>query len=177
MSPPIPKPAFFNFIAYKDEDDRSYIGHFDQDTELITPLSFASGTRVENIYQVIEAGASTLIAAHGLDSIALHSVTLLSPISSRDILCVGKNYPEHAREFNQSGYDASDKVDQPSHPVIFTKRFISIIAGGQDILPHLDFTQTLDYEGEIGVIIGRGGYQIAERMRTKMSSAILLSTT
>lgn len=52
MSSPSPKPAFFNLIAYKDEDDRSYIGHLDQDTELPTPLSFASGTRAENLDQL-----------------------------------------------------------------------------------------------------------------------------
>lgn len=69
---------------------------------------------------------------------------------------------EHAKEFNSSGFDSSDKVDQPSHPVIFTKRFTSIIAHGEEILPHGGFTQTADYEGEIGVIIGRAGTRIEE---------------
>lgn len=69
---------------------------------------------------------------------------------------------EHAKEFNASGYDSSDKVDQPTHPVIFTKRATSIIAHGADIFPHPQFTSTLDYEGEIGVIIGKGGFQISE---------------
>ena len=50
----------------------------------------------------------------------------------------------------------------PSHPVIFTKRATSIIANEEDILLHEDFTSTLDYEGEIGVIIGKGGFQIPE---------------
>lgn len=77
-------------------------------------------------------------------------------------MAVGKNYSEHAKEFNASGYDASDKNDMPSHPVIFTKRATSIIANEQDILLHQDFTETLDYEGEIGVIIGKGGFQISE---------------
>lgn len=162
MSPSLVKPAFFNFIAYTDESGRSYIGHIDQDTALITPLAFASGARIENLYQVIEAGATTLITAHGLEDIPLASVTLLPPLNGRDILCVGKNYPEHAKEFNKSGYDSSDKVDQPTHPVIFTKRYTSIIASGQEILPQPQFTQTLDYEGEIGVIIGKSGYRIAE---------------
>lgn len=87
---------------------------------------------------------------------------MLPPVSGRDILAVGKNYSEHAKEFNASGYDASDKVDMPSHPVIFTKRSTSIIAHEEDILLHKGFTETLDYEGEIGVIIGKGGFKIAE---------------
>lgn len=91
-----------------------------------------------------------------------NSVNILPPISGRDVLAVGKNYSEHAKEFNASGYDASDKIDMPSHPVIFTKRATSIIANEEDILLHSGFTETLDYEGEIGVIIGKGGFKISE---------------
>lgn len=69
---------------------------------------------------------------------------------------------EHAKEFNASGYDSSDKVDQPTHPVIFTKRATSIVAHGAEISPHPKFTQSLDYEGEIGVIIGKKGFQVPE---------------
>lgn len=69
---------------------------------------------------------------------------------------------EHAKEFNASGYDSSDKVDQPTHPVIFTKRATSIVPHGADIFAHPSFTETLDYEGEIGVIIGKPAYQVAE---------------
>ena len=89
-------------------------------------------------------------------------MNILPPVSGRDILAVGKNYSEHAKEFNASGYDSSDKVDMPSHPVIFTKRATSIIANEEDILLHENFTSTLDYEGEIGVIIGKGGFRISE---------------
>jgi 2-keto-4-pentenoate hydratase/2-oxohepta-3-ene-1,7-dioic acid hydratase in catechol pathway len=60
------------------------------------------------------------------------------------------------------GYDASSKDDQPSHPVVFTKRATSIVASGSEILPLDHFTQTLDYEGEIGVIIGKSGFRIRE---------------
>lgn len=50
----------------------------------------------------------------------------------------------------------------PSHPVIFTKRATSIIAHGDEIYPHPKFTDSLDYEGEIGVIIGKPGFRIQE---------------
>jgi 2-keto-4-pentenoate hydratase/2-oxohepta-3-ene-1,7-dioic acid hydratase in catechol pathway/pimeloyl-ACP methyl ester carboxylesterase len=59
-------------------------------------------------------------------------------------------------------YDSSDKVDMPTHPVIFTKRSTSIIADGDEIFPHPGFTETLDYEGEIGVIIKKPGFQVPE---------------
>lgn len=109
---------------------------------------------------MIEIGEANIKPAG--ETIQFASVQLLPPISGRDILAVGKNYFEHAIEFNTSGYDSSDKTDQPTHPVIFTKRSTSIIAHGEPIFPHPGFTETVDYEGEIGVIIGKGGFKIKE---------------
>ena len=83
-------------------------------------------------------------------------------MSGRDILCVGKNYSAHAKAFNKSGYDSSDKVEQPSAPVIFTKRAASIMASGEPINSHPQFTQTICYKGEIGVIVGKAGSAINE---------------
>jgi 2-keto-4-pentenoate hydratase/2-oxohepta-3-ene-1,7-dioic acid hydratase in catechol pathway len=123
-------------------------------------LSFTFGAPIDNLYQVIEAGETNIVSAGVPYPIA--DVKVLPPLTGRDVLCVGKNYAEHAKEFNSSGFDSSDKVDTPSHPVIFTKRYTSIIAHGEEIYPHPEFTQTLDYEGEIGVIIGKPGYRISE---------------
>lgn len=50
-----------------------------------------------------------------------------------------------------------------SHPVIFTKRHTSIIAAGDDVVLNPRFTETLDYEGEVGVIIGKSGSNINEQ--------------
>ena len=50
---------------------------------------------------------------------------------------------------------------------MFTKRATSIIANEEDILLHEDFTSTLDYEGEIGVIIGKGGFQISQEQASE----------
>ncbi|KAJ0155435.1 Uncharacterized protein HZ326_2330 [Fusarium oxysporum f. sp. albedinis] len=136
------------------------IGHFDLANGTIQPLSFISGTPVTDLYQVIAAGASRIIPDG--EALAAKDVKLLPTISGRDIMAVGKNYMEHAKEFNSSGYDSSDKTDRPSHPVIFTKRATSIIAHGDVILPHAEFSQTLDYEGEIGVVVGKTGYRVSE---------------
>ncbi|KAI5206899.1 hypothetical protein E4T38_03525 [Aureobasidium subglaciale] len=150
-----------NYVAFQiNGSERTSIGHYDLDSDRIQPLAFASGTLLQNLYQVIEIGESGIIPSG--ESISASSVRILPPISGRDVLCVGKNYAEHAKEFNGSGFDSSDKVDQPTHPVIFTKRFTSIIANGEDIYPHPGFTETIDYEGEIGVIVGKAGHQISE---------------
>ncbi|RSL63659.1 hypothetical protein CEP51_013274 [Fusarium floridanum] len=136
------------------------IGHYDIAKGTIQPLSFLSGTPVTSLYEVIAAGVSQIITDGEL--VSAKDVKLLPPISGRDILAVGKNYMEHAKEFNSSGFDSSDKTDRPSHPVIFTKRATSIIADGEEILPHAEFSSTIDYEGEIGVIIGKAGYRVEE---------------
>ncbi|KAI1272045.1 hypothetical protein F5Y07DRAFT_392330 [Xylaria sp. FL0933] len=151
-----------NYIALVDpETSLNRIGHLDLERNTIQPLSLLSGTPVKNLYQVIEAGSPNKLVAAG-SPIPGDAVKVLPPISGRDVLAVGKNYMEHAKEFNSSGYDSSDKVDRPSHPVIFTKRATSIIGNHEDILLHEDFTSTADYEGEIGVIVGKSGFRIRE---------------
>lgn len=150
-----------NYVAYHDpqtQEDR--IGHYDLLEKTVQPLSFNSGTLISSLYQVIEAGESN-ITSSGQPT---HSseVRFLPPLPSRDVLCVGKNYFDHAKEFNSSGFDSSDKTDVPSHPVIFTKRYTSIIAEGEEVYVHPEFTSTADYEGEIGVIIGKSGFRIQE---------------
>ncbi|KAH8723445.1 fumarylacetoacetate hydrolase-like protein [Phaeosphaeriaceae sp. PMI808] len=153
--------SFRNYVAYQDPvTERKCVGHYDLVNRRIQRLSFSSGTPLEDIYQVIETGSVDFISSS--EFIPASSVEILPPLTRRDVLCVGKNYAEHAKEFNNSGFDSSDKVDQPSHPVIFTKRFTSIIADGEEIFPHPEFTQTLDYEGEIGVIIGKPGFRISQ---------------
>ena len=150
-----------NYISYLDPlTQNPRIGHYDLTAKTIQPLRFPSGTSITSLYQIIEAGITNAVP-HG-DPIPCTSTKVLPPLPSRDVLCVGKNYLEHAREFNSSGFDSSDKVDQPSHPVIFTKRYTSIIADGEEIFAHPEFTQTADYEGEIGVIIGKVGYRVKE---------------
>ena len=90
----------------------------------------------------------------------LEQVRLLAPIPRprRDVFCVGKNYRDHVLEFGRSGYDQPDhSQDMPEHPVVFTKATTSVTGPFDDIDPHHDVTAELDYEAELGVIIGRGG--------------------
>ncbi|KAH6609086.1 hypothetical protein Trco_002432 [Trichoderma cornu-damae] len=136
----------------------SQVGRLDAENGTIQPLSLLSGYPMTDLCRVIEAGASQIVASGS--ALPLSSVKLLAPVAGRDVLAVGKNYMEHAKEFNASGYDSSDKVDRPSHPVIFTKRATSIIADGEDIFLHPEFSESIDYEGEIGVIVGKTGFRI-----------------
>jgi 2-keto-4-pentenoate hydratase/2-oxohepta-3-ene-1,7-dioic acid hydratase in catechol pathway len=89
-------------------------------------------------------------------------VRLMEPLGSypRNLFCIGKNYREHAAEFSASGYDASADGGsdvQPTHPVVFTKPASAVIGPGELIERHAGLTAELDYEAELGVVIGRGG--------------------
>ncbi len=94
-------------------------------------------------------------------TITLNTLRLLAPIPNprRNIFCVGKNYREHAAEFSKSGFDATTSV-VPEVPIIFTKSSGSVIGPLDDICSHHVLTSSLDYEAELGVVIGRSGYGI-----------------
>jgi 2-keto-4-pentenoate hydratase/2-oxohepta-3-ene-1,7-dioic acid hydratase in catechol pathway len=73
-------------------------------------------------------------------------------ISPSKIVCVGRNYREHAKELGN---------DVPKEPLIFLKPSSSLIKGGAPIrLPKQ--SKQVEYEGEIGVIIGRRLYRATD---------------
>jgi len=79
------------------------------------------------------------------------------PRPAKNLFCVGKNYHEHAKEFAGSGFDATAKEVVPEAPVVFSKPPTAVIGPGEPIPAHLDPTNSVDYEGELAVVIGRGG--------------------
>jgi 2-keto-4-pentenoate hydratase/2-oxohepta-3-ene-1,7-dioic acid hydratase in catechol pathway len=87
------------------------------------------------------------------------SVTLLSPFEEtrHDVICVGLNYKEHVSETNRA---FSTDYELPKAPVYFSKR-VSDPKGHNGVIErHAGLTEKLDYEAELGVIIGRGGRDI-----------------
>lgn len=104
-----PSNKFSNYVCYLDDQQKSHVGHLDLDSSMVTPLVMLSGAPVRSLYQVIELENAVVPCG---DPVPLAELTLQAPLSDRDILAVGKNYMDHAVEFNRSGYDSSDKIDQ-----------------------------------------------------------------
>ena len=76
---------------------------------------------------------------------------LQEPIAPSKIVCVGRNYREHAAELGNK---------MPDEPLLFLKAPSAIIASGDDIvLPAA--SQQVEHEGELGVVIGRVARNIA----------------
>ena len=98
------------------------------------------------------------------ERIDLGNVQILAPIPHliRDMVCVGKNYYAHAKEFFDSGFDATQKETIPSEPIIFTKAMTSLIGPNDAIDASIDPTGSVDYEGELGVIISKTARRVAK---------------
>jgi 2-keto-4-pentenoate hydratase/2-oxohepta-3-ene-1,7-dioic acid hydratase in catechol pathway len=96
--------------------------------------------------------------------VPLADIRLMAPIPNprRDIFCVGKNYYAHAAEFHKSGFDSSAKEQVPSAPVIFTKATTSVVGPGDTVRASIDPTATVDYEGELAVVIGKRTFGVSK---------------
>ena len=82
------------------------------------------------------------------------------PRPRRNIFCIGKNYADHAHEFSNSGYDSSARSPDdsiPISPIVFSKVPESVIGPGSPIRNPFELSQSIDYEAELAVVIGKGG--------------------
>ena len=122
----------------------------------IVDLQRALGGRYAGLRQLIAADALAEAAAAlqgRKPELALDAVRLLPVIPDPDkIVCVGLNYGEHVRETGRTITES---------PALFLRVPDSQVGHGQPILRPRE-SQRLDYEGEIAVVIGRGGRRIAE---------------
>lgn len=148
----------------KDQDHR--MGLLDRNAGWVLDLTQAAPDLPRNMLDFIAAGSPALVAARRAmeanDSarIALDEVRLLAPIPRprRNIFCIGKNYRDHLNEVRSLPSGGSDV---PEYPIVFTKAPSTVIGTGQAIPSFLDPTGTTDYEGELAVVIGRGGRGIS----------------
>src|SRR6185436_13136643 len=82
--------------------------------------------------------------------VPLAEVILLAPSEPSKIICVGRNYVEHAKELGN---------ELPKVPLLFMKPPSSIIASGETIILPPQSTQ-VEHEGELVAVIGRRGKHI-----------------
>jgi len=94
------------------------------------------------------------------ETLAIEDLVFQAPIPRprRNIFCVGKNYFEHANEFAASGFDSSAaRGAVPDAPIVFSKVPETVIAPGAPIRIDPAVDDSIDYEAELAVIIGRSG--------------------
>ena len=114
----------------------------------------AGGEAVMTLLRDIEANPKTT-------PIMLNKALLKAPIPRplKNVFCVGWNYLEH---FEEGGAKLEDKRELPAWPVFFSKASTAM-NGPYDVIPYdANISTQLDWEVELGVIIGKGGKNITE---------------
>lgn len=162
------------FVTAKDETN-VFVGLVHEDNTKILPLSKANSKRSsktefpETMLECIELGEEFIgrvnslmdwVKANQLEEelyLPIEGLTLLAPIPrpSKNIICIGKNYVDHAIEMGSG-------ADIPEHIMVFTKAPTTVIGTKETIKLHQDVTSELDYEGELAVIIGKKGKAIKQ---------------
>jgi 2-keto-4-pentenoate hydratase/2-oxohepta-3-ene-1,7-dioic acid hydratase in catechol pathway len=98
-----------------------------------------------------EGGDLEDLPSKAISRIPLDGARLLAPVEPSKIVCVGRNYREHAAELGN---------EVPLEPLIFLKPPSSLLASGQTIRrPRI--SERTDYEGELAAVIGRPCYKPA----------------
>jgi 2-keto-4-pentenoate hydratase/2-oxohepta-3-ene-1,7-dioic acid hydratase in catechol pathway len=115
--------------------------------ESVTDLGRTGGA--SSLADALAAG--TLPSLSGQQDYGLHDITLLPLIPNPGkIICVGLNYATHVAETGR---------DQKEYPAIFTRWADTLVAEGQPLVKP-KVTDRFDYEGELAVVIGKGGRNI-----------------
>jgi 2-keto-4-pentenoate hydratase/2-oxohepta-3-ene-1,7-dioic acid hydratase in catechol pathway len=146
-------------IARVEHSGQVYPALVDEAKQEVALLGGYVADHPNPVLQVIQHG---ITEAQLLEQVrghaAMSEVKFLSPLSAflRNPFAVGKNYHEHAVEFDKSGFNATSGAASaiPTHPQIFTKATTTLNGPTDPIRFNPKHTQSVDYEGEIGVVIG-----------------------
>ena len=139
-------------VPFNQSGQQSY-GFVDNDT--IVDIGQTLGNTHPDLKSLISDDYSKLISSNTdtAPQVALSDVQLLPPITNPDkIICVGLNYESHRKETGRP---------EVEFPTLFTRFANSQIGDGEAMWRPAEST-SFDYEGELAVIIGSGGWKIPE---------------
>ncbi|HEX3099022.1 MAG TPA: fumarylacetoacetate hydrolase family protein [Usitatibacter sp.] len=131
------------------------------------PAALGADADTASMLGIIRAGAPMLARLRTLagkppaSTLALADVKLHAPIPrpAKNVFCVGWNYLEH---FEEGAKKLQDNRELPKWPVFFSKA-TTAVTGPFDTVPFdAKISTSLDWEVELGMIIGTGGKDIAE---------------
>lgn len=152
----------------KQQEQVGVLGACETHIYPIASLGLPYGTMNELIQRITPAERALLSASASKAPEAIpgalprEQVKLLSPIPCplQDVICLGINYMAHADE--SSRYSADAFGGERPYPIYFSKRVNRAVADGDPILAHTDLVDSLDYECELAVVIGRDAKNVSE---------------
>ena len=146
--------------------DRVCVGTLDGERVALPASTPHWDGRFSDMLSLIEAGAEGLRAfaeqvKQGGDDIviALDDVELMAPIPRprRNVICMGWNYDDHVKETKKTA--VTD--ERPRYPIMFTKAASCVNGPFADVPHDPEISDKLDWEVELGVVIGRAGHKVA----------------
>jgi len=133
---------------------------------LLDDKTLVEATGFATMLDIIRGGAAAMaklkeLAAKPGAKVNLADVKLLAPIPrpTKNVFCVGWNYLEH---FEEGAKKLEEKRELPKHPVFFSKAPTAVNDPTGTIPYDAAISTSLDWEVELGVIIGPGGKNIPE---------------
>lgn len=124
----------------------------------------ADGGQFPDTITVIDADPLAGPVNYTGERLRLADVRLLAPVIPRSkVLAVGKNYADHAAEFDG---------EVPPEPLIFLKPNTAVIGPGEPIVRPV-FSQDVQFEGELAVVIGR----ICRKVPAELASQVIFGYT
>lgn len=153
------------FVTYEQGSEK-LIGLLTQQDKFIIPLKLGITSMVDLIaggdavLAQVKKVADSAAADKNFPLVAVEDVNILAPIqrTPKNIFCVGKNYVEHALEFEKTR-DANVAV--PKFPVIFSKPATCITGPNTVVKRHPVAGDQIDYEVELAVVIGKTATKVS----------------
>ena len=151
------------------KDGTEFVGAVTKCGQKIIPLKengFNYSTMIELIEKITDEEKEKIKkladSGEGEGRLFMKDVKILAPIPEpkQDIICLGINYMEHAVESVRYKKEAFDGTRE--FPVYFSKRVNRASGDGDAIPSHSDIIETLDYEAELAVIIGKDAKNVSK---------------
>jgi 2-keto-4-pentenoate hydratase/2-oxohepta-3-ene-1,7-dioic acid hydratase in catechol pathway len=105
---------------------------------------------IERLMEPFEEDPWASAPASGFAPLPVETVRVLAPVVPRKIVCIGRNYRDHAAELGN---------EVPKQPLLFLKPPSAVIAPDDEIRRPVQ-SERVDFEGELGVVIGKKAWQI-----------------
>lgn len=138
------------------------VGLVSDDGLTVAPLALDDAGRQLGAQAVIDLLTAGRPLPGTLAPLRLSDVDLRAPLPRprRNVWCVGRNYHAHAKELSASVFKDND-ANPESWPIVFTKVPECVVGPHAQVLLPAGVSAQIDYEAELGVVIGKTGKNIA----------------
>lgn len=157
-----------------ESDGKERVGVISRDETYVYPVRLA-GMEYDSMLELIQgiskaemerlnalANGSADKAEGAAGAVPMSEVVLKAPIPhpKQDIICLGINFAEHAKE--SARYKQEAFGGERPYAVYFSKRVNEAVAPGGEICSHENLVDSLDYECELAVVIGKDAKDVAK---------------